>query len=187
MESLRIPSPELLLGKRTLIVGKVRSGKTMITAQILSGILSLVREEEVTVIDLAPEKADLGARLTRYLRLPGGCRYLRPEGLHAPRLEGRDSEEVLRLAELNERIIRPLLLNFLREPTEVLVINDLTIYLHAGELALLLDCVNSSRTFLGNAHYGRDFDDRGSGLNERERGLVEELMREADVIIKLSH
>ncbi|MCS7103123.1 MAG: hypothetical protein NZ992_04480, partial [Candidatus Korarchaeum sp.] len=64
MESLRIPSPDLLIGRKTLIVGKIRSGKTKLTAQILSGILSLVKDEEVTVIDLAPEKEGLGRRLT---------------------------------------------------------------------------------------------------------------------------
>lgn len=186
MESLRVPSPELLMGKRTLIVGKVRSGKTRLTAQILNGMLSSVRGEDITVIDLAPEKGGLGAKLIDYIELPEGSRYLRPELVHAPRLEGRDSEEVLKLAELNESIIKPLLFIFLREPTKVLVINDLTIYLHAGDLGLLLDCINSSETFLGNAHYGRDFDDKGSGLNERERELVEELMRRVDVVLKLS-
>ncbi|MCS7103900.1 MAG: hypothetical protein NZ992_08505, partial [Candidatus Korarchaeum sp.] len=114
-------------------------------------------------------------------------RYLRPEGLHAPRLEGRDSEEVLRLARINESIAKPLLLIFLQEPTRVLVMNDITIYLHSGDLSLILDCISSSETFLGNAYYGKgEFDDKGSGLNERERELVEELMRRADVILKLS-
>lgn len=186
MASLRTPSPELLIGRKTLIVGKARSGKTRLTVQILRGILSLVEAEEVTVIDLAPEKAGLGARLTRYIELPEGSRYLRPELIRAPRLEGRDAEEVLELARINESIIKPLLMIFLREPTEVLVVNDLTIYLHAGDLGLVLDCIDSSGTFLGNAHYGRDFDDKGSGLNDRERKLVEELMRRADVLLKLN-
>ncbi|RDD53411.1 MAG: hypothetical protein BA066_04530 [Candidatus Korarchaeota archaeon NZ13-K] len=187
MGSLRIPSPELLLGKRTLIVGRVRSGKTRLTAEILRGFMGLVGAGEITVIDLAPERGGLGLSLRAYLGFPEGLRYLRPASVRAPRLEGRDAEEVLRLARENEEYIRPILLNFLENPTKILVMNDMTIYLHAGDLGLILECMGSVETFLGNAHYGRgDFDDKGSGLNERERLLIEELMRRVDVILKLS-
>lgn len=185
MGSIRIPPTDLLLGKRTLIIGGVRSGKTKLTAEILRSMLNHVKS--ATVIDLAPKKGGVGAALTSYIELPSWVRSLSPDVLHAPRLEGRDSEEVLRLAKLNEEKIKPLLLSFLSNPTELLVLNDLTIYLHAGDLELLLNCIEACGTFLGNAYYGRgEFDDKGSGLNERERELVEELMRKADFIIKLS-
>lgn len=187
MGSIRVPSPEFLLGKRTLIVGKTRSGKTKLTADLLKGMLNFVNPEEVTVIDLAPRKSGLGSPLTNYLELPSVVRLLRPEVLRAPRLEGRNAEEVFKLARSNEEAIRPLLFSFLSKPTEVLVMNDLTIYLHAGDPELLMECLRVSRTFLGNAYYGRgEFDDKGSGLNERERELVEELMKHADLIVKLS-
>lgn len=185
MGSLRVPSPELLLGRRTLIVGRMRSGKTRLTAEIVSAMLSLVGADEITLIDLAPDREGIGLTLRRYLGVEG-LRYLRPSEVHAPRLEGRDAEDVLRLAKANEEVIRPLLLNFLNDPTDVLVVNDLTIYLHAGDLSIVLDCMSSSQTFLANAYYGRDFDDKGSGINERERRLVEEIMKGIDVILKLS-
>ncbi len=171
---------ELLVGKKTLIIGGVRSGKTGLTAEILKSLIDLIGS--LTLMDFAPGRGGVGLPLSNYMSVEN---YERPEGLHAPRIEGRDAEEVLRLAKDNEEKIRPILISFLSRPTDALVINDLTIYLHSGDPDLLLKCINSSKTFIGNAYYGRDFDDKGSGLNERERALVEELMKRVDLVIKM--
>jgi hypothetical protein len=171
---------ELLIGKKTLIIGGIGSGKTRLTAEILRGLMD--RMGSLTLMDFAPGRGGVGLPLSSYINI--GC--VRPEGLHAPRIEGRDAEEVLRLARDNEEKIRPILISFLSKPTDALVINDLTIYLHSGDPELLLKCIDSSRTFIGNAYYGKDFDDKGSGLNERERFLVEKLMKMMDLVIKMS-
>ncbi|GEM_PF-137370 len=171
---------ELLVGKRTLIIGGLRSGKTKLTAEIVRGLMGQIGS--LTLMDFAPGRGGVGLPLSNYMSVEN-CE--RPEGLHAPRIEGRNAEEVLRLARDNEEKIRPILISFLSRPTDALVINDLTIYLHSGDPDLLLKCIYSSKTFVGNAYYGKDFDDKGSGLNERERTLVEELMKAMDFVIKM--
>jgi len=178
------PLANRLLGKRTLIVGDVGSGKTRYTAKILKSLL--LSREEVTVIDMGPEKRGVGLSLTRYVDIPSWVRYLRPKSLRAPRLEGRDANEVLRLAKYNSEVIRPFLLRYLEEPTPILVINDLSIYLQAGPIEDILDCIRASSTFLGNAYYGSSLaEDKGSEISDRERVLVEEFMREMDYVVFL--
>lgn len=175
-----------LLGRRTLIVGDVGSGKTRLTAELLKGLLERVDPCHITVVDMAPERMGVGLALTRYLSLPEGVRYLRQEGLRAPRLEGRNRDEVLQLARHNARLIKPLLDLYRTRPTPVLVVNDLSIYLQSGPLEDVVSCLNLSRTFLGNAYYGSKLEeDAGSGLSVRERRLVEELMRLVDVVVRL--
>ncbi len=174
------------MGRKTLIVGDVGAGKTKLTAELLENLLVRVDPPHVTVVDMAPERAGVGLALTRYLSLPEGVRYLRPSGLRAPRLEGRNRDEVLELARHNARLIKPLLDLYRTRPTPVLVVNDLSIYLQSGPLEDIVSCLNLSRTFLGNAYYGsRLEEDAGSGLSVRERRLVEELMRLVDVVVRL--
>ncbi len=159
------------------------SGKTRHTVEILYALLP---REGVTVIDMGPERKGVGLSLARYMNIPDQVRYLRPKSLRAPRLEGRDAKEVLRLARYNLEAIRPFLLTYLEKPTPVLVMNDLSIYLQAGPLEDILNCVRKSSTFLGNAYYGSTLaEDRGSGISRRERILVEELMREMDCVMFL--
>ncbi len=178
------PSASRFLGKRTLIVGDVGSGKTRYTAEILSYLL--LSREGVTVIDMGPERRGIGLPLTRYVDIPNWVRYLRPKSLRAPRLEGKNADEVLRLAKHNLEVIRPFLLIYQEEPTSILVMNDLSIYLQAGPLEDILNCIRESSTFLGNAYYGSNLaEDKGSGISYRERVLVEELMRGMDYVILL--
>ena len=60
-----------LLGKRTLIIGEVGSGKTALTAKIVLDLIAMGLGNEITVIDMAPEKIfDIGAVSYTHLTLP---------------------------------------------------------------------------------------------------------------------
>ncbi len=159
-----------ILGRRTVIVGESGSGKTRLTAKILEDLLRLVDADEVTVIDMAPTTVPgLGYRLTHYTDAAYRVRYLAPGEVRAPRLEGRSAAEVIQLAEFNRRAIEPILELFRRDPTRVLVVNDMTIYFHAGDPDRLAECALLAETFLANAYSGsRLSDDRGSGITRRE-------------------
>lgn len=180
-------TPERLMGRRVLIVGEVGAGKTRLTALALASFLSTYPGYEGTVIEMAPSGIQgLGTPLEAYMALPSTVRLLTARPIRAPRLEGRSGAEVLELARFNARRLRPLLLAYLRRPTPLLAINDLSLYLQAGSPGLMNRAIMSAETFLGNAYYGSSLDeDKGSGISLRERKAVEALLGLMDRIIRL--
>ncbi|MGC9051936.1 hypothetical protein [Pyrobaculum sp.] len=162
---------------RVLIVGDVGRGKTLLLAKMLKALAAL--GVSVTILDFAPEKMGVGAKLTRYVDV-AGVRYL-TEVFRAPRLEGRDAGEELALARENAERAAALIRQFLASPTPVLAVNDLTIYLHAGDPALVEEAIDAADVFIATAYYGSALRDKGSGISGRERRAVEELMKRCDV------
>ncbi|HDI74248.1 MAG TPA: hypothetical protein ENF57_04520 [Candidatus Korarchaeota archaeon] len=176
--------PKRLVGRRTLIVGEMRSGKTSYTALLLEELLSYF--SEVVIIDMAPALGDVGLPLSHYMEIPPHVKYVRVRALRGPRKEGVTPEEVVFLAQQNASLIRPALEDFIEDPVPLLVINDLSIYLQAGPLDDLLRCLRLSHTFLGNSYYGKGLsEDKGTGISRRERKMVESLFSEMDFIIHL--
>ncbi len=176
-----------VLGKKVLIAGDTGTGKTMLLVKLLEEAIMRGLSSEVTLIELAPKKiGEFGGRVTDYLRNISGTRLLVPTDVFAPRLSGKMKEEVLLLAEKNREAIEPLLKKFLGKPTRLLFINDLTIYLHAGDPELLEKCIKVSETFVGTAYYGTKLQyDKGSGITLRERMLTEKIMKKVDEVIFL--
>jgi len=171
---------------RTLILGEIRSGKTLLTAKLAAVKASEIGWENVTIIDIAPtDVPGIGGRITRFLRL-GNARLLTPEKVFAPRLMGRTPDERWRMAESNRRSIEPLLLSYIEDPTPMLVLNDASIYLHAGDLSTLLRCIDESEIFVGNAYYGAALQvGQGDEISSRERELVRRLAMYMDHVIYL--
>ncbi len=173
-----------ILHKKVLLLGETGSGKTRLAAQILQELTSLVDSQEITVVDLAPVRiGEVGGKITDYLEM-SGIEYLSPENVHTPRLTGKSPEQVLYYVESNRKVMEPLLRYFINNVTEVLVLNDLTLYLHSGELETVLECVRLTNTFLGTAYYGSRFsDDLGTGISSRERQLTDALSAFMDSVI----
>jgi len=179
-----------LMNKKTLITGDVGSGKTRLTERLLAEALSKGCGS-ITLIDMAPpRKEGHGVMAGGRVRVPrshlGRVRRLCPKGIARPRLEGRGREDVLRIAASNALLIAPCISAFCESPTEVLFVNDATIFLHAGDLALLLSAVSMASTFIGNAYLGAAIaDDRGSGISAREAEALGRLETAMDVVIRL--
>lgn len=176
-----------VLGKKVLIIGEAGTGKTILLVKLLEEVDEKGLSSEVTLIDLAPKRfGEFGGRVTDYLCQVGGIRLLMPTDVFAPRLSGKTKEDVLLLAEKNKELIEPLLKEFISNPTKILFINDVTIYLHAGDPTLIEKCIEVSGTFVGTAYYGTKLqDDKGSGITHRERTLTERLMKKVDEVIFL--
>lgn len=176
-----------ILGKKVLILGEVGSGKTKLVAQLLQELITLVNAEEITVIDLAPQRvSEIGGKLTDYTNMTGGVKYLSPEKVYMPRSAGTSPEQVLRYAELNRKSMELLLNRFIRNPTDFLILNDVTLYLHLGELETVLKCVRLAKTFLATAYYGSKLaKDLGTRISSRERQLTDKLATFMDLTVKL--
>lgn len=176
-----------IVGKRVLVLGEAGSGKTMLAARTLEELLVLVNPDEITVIDMAPQRiGDVGGRLSEITDATKKVRYLLPQKVYAPRLTGASREQVLEYAELNRRAMEPLFNMFIRTPTQILILNDVTLYLHAGELETVLKSMRKARTFLATAYRGSKLaENHGSGISAREEQLVKKLSIDMDQIIEI--
>jgi len=189
-------SPEKLfvneiLKRKVLIVGDVETGKTALTIQILKKFMDLGLEDDITVIDMAPKAffisgKRIGGKLNEYTPLVKRVKYLAPPVVYAPRLTSKSSQELLHLINENLKKLNPLIDEYLRNPTKILIINDLSIYFHAGELSKILYCLNEAETFLANSYYGKTLkNDFKTGISSREKVLVKKLMEYMDKVIML--
>ena len=177
-----------MIGRRVLITGEVGVGKTRLTRRLLKEALS--REvQKITVIDMAPEVKAVngvlaGGRLLEEDEL--GLRYLGPRQIRTPRLSAKNAEELISLAEENRSAIEPILDQFIHEPTEILFVNDVSIYLQRGNLERLWSAFTRAKTVVANGYIGEKLKgDYGVGLSPRERRLMEELASRMDLVIPL--
>lgn len=176
-----------ILSKKVLILGEAGSGKTKLAAQLLQEFMDLVNPEKISVIDLAPKRVSkFGGKLTDYVSITGKVKYYSPKRVYTPRLSGKSSKQILRYAELNKRNMQPLFNAFSKNATDILVVNDITLYLHLGALETVLECIKLVKTFLATAYYGSKLaEDLGTGISLRERQLTEKLAVFMDLVIKI--
>lgn len=159
------------VGLKTLILGDINVGKTIVTAQLISKFRKKYKDSDITIIDFAPERIkNVGGSLIKYLPNIGNIRYLKPDLVYAPRLMGRDENEILKLAEYNANSIEQLLKDYINNPTPLLIINDITIYLQMGNIETFLKTLEFPETFLANGYYGIGLlRGKGYSLSWRER------------------
>ncbi|MGD8543620.1 MAG: hypothetical protein PVG48_00695 [Candidatus Bathyarchaeota archaeon] len=180
--------PTETIGKKVLILGEVGSGKTSLTAKAVQELMLFIEPKEITVIDMAPEAiGEIGGKLSKYLSLNNELRCLSPAKVYAPRTMGITNKQVAEYAKRNKNSIEPLLDEFLKQPTKVLIINDITLYLHLGKLEKIINCIRSTETFLASAYYGvRLKEDYGAGISAREKQMVDKLATYMDHVVKLN-
>ena len=169
-------------GRRTLIVGDVNTGKTRLTEAVLAAWADQGRSREIAVLDLAPETGrGIGGRL----ELPAVFQglYL-TTALAPPRLQADSEGAAEALATANAAAIAPLLDKIRRAARPILVVNDATLFLQAGDYDRLFAVLEACRTALINAYYGDSFPDYR--LSRRERLLTERLMDACHEVIRLT-
>ena len=160
--------------QRVLIVGDVNTGKSRYTEAILCALVRSAGAAAVCVIDLAPQLTNgVGGKLT----VPEDVRY-RTADIIAPRLTARSREEMEQLARDNARRAAECFDAYLQRPQPILVVNDATLFLQAGDPDHFSRLLAAAETAVVNAYYGRHFQD--SVLSRRERRRVEALMAACD-------
>lgn len=168
-----------MLGKRTLIVGEVNSGKTTLSQRILEEFCLKELGGRILVLDLAPEiPAELAAQ-KGLSGLGGGLRapklervtYIRPK-LFPPRLMGKDQREVWALARANLATIEKSMA-LPQALGETLFLNDASMYLQAGSASKLYSWLERFRTVVANGYMGERLG--GGELSLRERSQMEAL------------
>ena len=179
--------------RRTLIIGDVGSGKTALTARLLEEAIMNFGVGKITVIDMAPGSVQfkgikVGGLISDSLKKHARLRLLTPRlKLHAPRIEGRTADRVLQLARGNASIIDELLQRYISDPTPILFVNDVSIYLQAGNVNTLLKAVLLARTFVGNSYSGLTLEqDSQSDLSQRERTGLTALKKIMDKVLTIN-
>ena len=180
-----------LMGRKTLIIGEAGSGKTSLTARILEEAAGTRSLGEVTAIDMAPPSIVVGGlkaggRLQEFTSAIDAVKYLWDPNIKPPRLSSRTAGEVLEAVRRNKAAIDAMLDEYLGNPSPILFVNDVSIYLQAEPYTRLFRAVELAETAVVNGYYGRsiglNFD---TGVSEVERRGMRLLMRRMDRLIHL--
>lgn len=180
-----------LIGKKTLITGDVGTGKTKFTLELVSQAIKEDYTEETTIIDMAPatklvDSRKIGGRLSEMMEMPKNMKYLTPETIETPRLSAKNAQHLLHLVKLNHNAILPLLQNYLKNPSSILFINDISIFFQSGSHEPILSAVEASETFIANGYYGKYFAfDYETGVSKREQRLMDILSNHMHLTIRL--
>lgn len=180
---------ERLRGLHTLIYGETNTKKTFYTATFIQFLLEskIVSPKDISILDFAPpftkiNNLKIGGKIRDYYEGSGKCRNLLFEGdIVPPRLRSTNKSELYQNICDNFKKTSKILQIYTENPTEVLIINDISIYLHKGSRFLLLKAIKKSITFLGNAYYGSSITrDYSTLFNMNEKRLVEYFIKKLD-------
>jgi len=143
--------------------------------------------KQISLLDFAPplnfiKNIKIGGKIKDFYENSSICNNLYFEGeIIPPRLNARNRKELYEKACKNYEKTFQLLQFFSNNPTKVLIINDISIYLHIGNKNLLLNAIERSKTFFGNSYYGSSIKSDFSTLfSLREKRIVEYLIKKIE-------
>lgn len=178
------------LGRRTLILGDVNTGKTTLTQRILDAMCGQGLGPKIVIIDMAPEIPETFIREKGLTGIGGRLKplsgsdlnYLRDD-LVPPRLSSRSEAEAEEKAVQNARKIEALFWKYHDLQREILFMNDISLYLQAGRATQLVRWMEMAKTVVANGYFGEKL---GSGtLSRRERAEMESLQSFFDRVLRL--
>ncbi len=163
------------LSRKSLILGDVNTGKTTLTRAVLEALLR--RRDlgsRIAIVDMAPE---IPEKLANERGLSGvGGKLMPPEGrdilylggrFEPPRLSSRTEKEALQKALYNRRRIDSLFDSLDFQSRDILLVNDVSIYLQAGTAEKLTRWLDRAATVIANGYWGNMLG--GGTLTEQER------------------
>ncbi|MFX1325623.1 MAG: hypothetical protein ACFE8N_11750 [Promethearchaeota archaeon] len=178
-----------LIGHSTLLYGDTNTSKTRFTAEFVKFLLEMcnIPPNDITILDFAPKSMSInnlkiGGRIIDFYNKSASTRNISLRGeIVPPRLRSNNITELYQNACENFKKTSEILNAYLEAPTPILIVNDISIYLHIGGIKHLLEAISKSNTFLGNSYYGtslkRDYCTR---FNSREKRKVKSLIKKVD-------
>ncbi len=150
------------IGRSTLLYGETDTKKTLYTAKFVKFLLESkkINPQEISILDFAPKLAffknlKIGGRIQDYYNESIKCKNFIFEGeIIPPRLKSKSKSELYKNICSNYEIISKILKKFKENPTDFLIINDISIYLHLGSKRYILETIFKVNTFFGNSYYG---------------------------------
>ncbi len=176
-------------GHRTLLYGETNTGKTYYTAKFIQYLLEIkiVNPKDISILDFAPKltyfnNLKIGGRIKDYYENSVKCNNIEFKGeIIPPRLNAKNKNELDNFLCQNFKKIYAILENYNGNPTPVLIINDISLFLHLGSNKYLINTIKKSDTFFGNSYYGYSISSKFSKLiSIREKRKVEFLIKNVE-------
>ncbi|MFX0140345.1 MAG: hypothetical protein ACFFDN_42290 [Candidatus Hodarchaeota archaeon] len=180
---------ESYIGHYTFLYGEANTKKTYYTAKFIQFLIETkqINPKEISILDFAPpinviKNIRIGGKIKDFYQNSVICNNIYFEGdIIPPRLNARNKKELYENACKNYKKTAKILKIFNNNPTKILIINDISIYLHIGNKNLLLKSIKKSKTFFGNSYYGSSIkSDFATLFSLREKRLVEYLMKKIE-------
>ncbi len=180
---------KIYIGHRTLLYGETNTGKTYYTAKFVQYLLEIkkITPEDISILDFAPKLAyfnnlKIGGRIQDYYEDSVKCNNINFEGeIIPPRLRAKNKNELYEYICHNFSKIYKIIDIYNNNPTPVLIINDISLYLHLGSNKYLINTINRSDTFFGNSYYGSSISSKFSKhISIREKRKVEFLIKNVE-------
>lgn len=177
------------LGKHTLLYGETDTKKTFYTAKFIDFLIESqkIDPKEISILDFAPKLMKInglkiGGKINEFSAHSSICNVIPLEREIIPaRLKARNKKELYENLCHNYKITSNSLKIFNEKPTKLLIMNDVSIYLHLGDKSYLLNTINKTNTFLGNSYYGSTIKSGfGCLLSLKEQKRVEFLIKNLD-------
>ncbi|TFG23277.1 MAG: hypothetical protein EU533_03350 [Promethearchaeota archaeon] len=177
------------IGIHTLIYGETYTQKTYLTAKFVDYLIEIrnIKPKEISILDFAPEmifidNLKIGGKIADFSDYSSKCRIIESNGeIIAPRLKACNKRELYENICHNYKITSKSLKIFNENPTKLLIMNDISIYLHLGDKNYLLNTIQKVNTFLGNSYYGSTIKTGfGCLLSLKEKKRVEFLIKNLD-------
>ena len=180
-----------LIGKKTLILGEIGSGKSRLLAELIGQCILRGLSEETTILDFAPQTItinnwEVGGKISNLVALPANLNYISPDGIEYPRLKAESAEEMISISKRNASLIEEALNDFIRKPTKNVFINEVSLFFHFGSIDRVEEALKKAETAALTSYYGFMLeDDLGTGLCRREKMVVEALIEDMDITVYL--
>jgi len=128
----------------------------------------------------------IGGRIEDYFKDSKKCNYFEFNGeIIPPRLKANTKEDLYKNLCHNYKLTSSALHKFNENPTSILILNDISIYLHLGSKNYMLKIIFKTSTFFGNSYYGHSIKKEFSNLlSIKERKRVEFLAKNLNNSIK---
>ena len=178
-----------LIGYKTLLYGDTNTRKTFYTSKFIQYLIESknIHPKEISILDFAPpslkiKNLKIGGKIEDFYEHSITCNNIYFEGeIIPPRLKARNKKELYKNACKNYKKTSKILNKFIENPTSILIINDISIYLHIGNKNSLLDSIKKPTTFFGNTYYGSSIQPNFTSLfSLREKRLIEYLIKKMD-------
>jgi hypothetical protein len=177
------------IGYHTLLYGETNTKKTYYTAKFVQFLIENkhINPKEITILDFAPPRKiikniKIGGKIIDDFENSIICNNMTFKGdIIPPRLNAKNKKELYENACKNYIKTYGILKKFNDNPTKVLIINDISIYLHIGNKKLLIGSIKKSNTFFGNSYYGSSIrSDFSTQFSLREKRLIDYLIKKMD-------
>ena len=177
------------LGHHTLLYGETDTRKTYYTAKFVQFLLTVknIAPNEISILDFGPKLfkyygIKIGGRIEDFFPQSLKCNNIGFRGeIIPPRLRASNKEQLYNNACKNYERTSEIVEKFNDNPTSILIINDISIYLHLGSKYHLLDTIKNSDTFFGNTYYGMSIkQDFAKLFSLKEKRRIEFLLKNVE-------